>query len=943
MKSLVPALFLILLTFAGLQAQVTCDPAFPSIDDNVTITYNATQGNAALTGIAPVFVHTGLITNQSNSASDWKLVATTWATSNTASQMTSTAANIWTKTINIRTFFNVPANVTVLKMAFVFRNGSGSIVGRAADGGDIFYEVYPANGPLQTRLIQPTAPSLLLKTGDLVPVSAAASKSGDLKIYDNGQQIAAGTGKALSANLTAGAIGLHQVDFIAVAGAERDTASFTYIVPETIVPQDPPAGTELGINYLSNTSVRLSLYAPGKQVVYAIGDFSDWKTSPAWQMRKSVDGNTWWIELTNLPAGAVTRFQYLVDGTLRIADPLSELVLDPWNDPFIPAITFPNLPKYPTGRTSGMVTVLQPGKAAFNWQATNYKRPKKTNLVIYELLLRDFVARQDYLTLIDSLDYLERLGVNAIELMPVNEFDGNLSWGYNPAFHKALDKFYGTPEAFKTFVDECHKRNIAVIVDAVFNHITGASPLAQMYWDGANNRPAANSPWLNTVAKHEFNVFNDMNHESAATKAYTKNCLKYWLTEYKVDGFRFDLSKGFTQKNTLGSVGNWGVYDASRVAIWKDYSTFMWSVDPNTYIILEHFADNTEEKELSANGMMLWGNMHGAYKEVALGFAAGTGASLNGISYKDRGFAQPHLVGYMESHDEERIGFECLTYGNNVGGYNIKSLSTAMRRMEMNTNLLFTIPGPKMLWQFGELGYDFSINRCEDGTINNNCRVSSKPIRWDFYQNAFRRRLYDITAALLQLRKNNDVFETTNFQLGIGAGKGRTVRLTGTNLNVHVIVNTAITQENIAANFPFTGVWYEYYTGKTLNVTTTTQSIPLQAGEYRLYTDKFVAVPPGLLTSAAEVSGAFTELNTYPNPFDDRILVQFSLTDRTAVQLEVFDLAGRLLHTESWGNRTDSEQIEEIDTQHWQPGCYLLTLRDDKGGRAVRKLVKAWR
>jgi hypothetical protein len=264
-----------------------------------------------------------------------------------------------------------------------------------------------------------------------------------------------------------------------------------------------------------------------------------------------------------------------------------------------------------------------------------------------------------------------------------------------------------------------------------------------------------------------------------------------------------------------------------------------------------------------------------------------------------------------------------------------------MRRMELMTNLLFAVPGPKMLWQFGELGYDFSINRCENGTINTNCRVSSKPVRWDFYQDAFRRRLYDVTSALLQLRKNNDAFETTNFQLGIGAGKGRTIRLIGANLNVHIVANTAITPENIAANFPATGVWYEYYTGQTLNVTATTQAIPLQPGEYRLYTDKFVALPPGvLLTATAEVSGNFTSFDAYPNPFDERILVQFDLSDRAKVQLEVFDLTGRLVYTTDLGDRTGGEQAEEIETANWQPGCYFLQLRDANGGKAVRKMIK---
>ena len=64
----------------------------------------------------------------------------------------------------------------------------------------------------------------------------------------------------------------------------------------------------------------------------------------------------------------------------------------------------------------------------------------------------------------------------------------------------------------------------------------------------------------------------DLNHESSATRYFSKRVMQYWLEEYKIDGFRFDLSKGFTQVDNLNNVGAWGSYDASRIAIWKDYN-----------------------------------------------------------------------------------------------------------------------------------------------------------------------------------------------------------------------------------------------------------------------------------------------------------------------------------------------------------------------------------
>jgi hypothetical protein len=926
----------------GIQAQVSCIPVFPNATDEVTITFDATQGNGALAGIGPVYGHFGVITNLSQSPSDWKYVQTTWAVNNAAAQMNNAGPNLWTKTINISTFFNVPPNETILKLAFVFRNAAGTVVGRAIDGSDIFYQVYPANTPLQTILLTPSNPLFLANNGQTIPVKAASSASATLKLSDNGNVIAsANNAELLEHTISVSGAGVHRVDFIATTANDSDTSSFTYIVPGNIVSENPPAGTEWGIQYLGSDKVRLSLYAPNKQAVYAIGDFNNWQPTSAYQMKRSLDGTLWWIELSNLPVGQPVRFQYLIDGNLRIADPLSTLVLDPWNDPFIPPFTYPNLPSYPVGKTSGIVSVLQTNQAPFVWTADQYERPKKTDLVVYELLMRDFIARHDYPTLLDTLNYLEKLGVTAIELMPINEFDGNISWGYNPAFHKSLDKYYGTAEALKTFIDECHKRNIAVIVDVVFNQATGASPLAQLYWDATNNRPAADNPWLNPVAKHEFNVFNDFNHESQATKKYVKYCLEYWMNEFKIDGFRFDLSKGFTQNNTLGNEFAWGQYDASRVAIWKDYADFMWSLDPDSYVILEHFAENSEEKELAEYGMMIWGKMYEQYKDAALGYS--TTVNLTGISHTSRGWSNPHLIGYMESHDEQRIAFECKTYGNQVPTHNIRTVPVYAQRIAMLEHLMYTVPGPKMLWQFGELAYDFPINLCENGSINMDCRTAPKPIRWDYFSDPYRRKLHGITSSLLTLRKNHEVFETTDFQLNIETGQVRSIFLNHPDMNVAVFANLGVQATTVTnPGFQHIGEWYEYYTGDTLLVTSgVPTSFPLKPGEYRLYLDKFVPLPEGVVVSSVqEQPGMLEFVEVQPNPVQDQLNLQFQLKDQADLYLQIWDVSGKLVMEQAFSSQSAGTQFFTVNTSDWKSGFYFLYLRDSEGGMQVKKVLK---
>jgi 1,4-alpha-glucan branching enzyme len=382
----------------------------------------------------------------------------------------------------------------------------------------------------------------------------------------------------------------------------------------------------------------------------------------------------------------------------------------------------------------------------------------KEKLVVYELLIRDFFANGDrsYDNLIDTISYLKRLGVNAIELMPVMEFNGNEGWGYNPTFMFAPDKYYGSKDRLKAFVDACHQEGIAVILDIAMNHHDVPNPYVMMDFDFTSFKPTAANKWFNVEAKHPFNVFFDMNHESSYTQAYLDTVNYYWLHEFKMDGFRFDLSKGFTQTNNPSNVNAWSAYDASRIALLKRMANSIWEHTPDAYIILEHFAANNEEKELveyrvdEGKGMMVWGNLNHAYNQNTMGFAQDS--DISWIYHGTRGWSVPHVVGYMESHDEERNMYKNITFGNSAGSYNVKNISTALNRVKAAEVIFYTIPGPKMLWEFGELGYDQSINRCEDGSISEDCRLSPKPVKWDYLNDNDRERLFQHTADLLRLR-----------------------------------------------------------------------------------------------------------------------------------------------------------------------------------------------
>ena len=291
--------------------------------------------------------------------------------------------------------------------------------------------------------------------------------------------------------------------------------------------------------------------------------------------------------------------QYVVvraDGQVkRISDLYSEKVLHK-DDAWEPKQLDPTLMDYPLAG-DGYVTVIQPGKPAFQWSdaTLNFKRPDKNNLIIYELWVRDHTPRRSIEGLMERLDYFEDLGVNAVELMPVTEFDGNDSWGYSPNHYFALDKAYGTPEQLKTFIDECHKRGIAVILDMVFNHATGLNPMNKLYPWGTD---LSKNPWFNAQAPHGDNVYEDWNHDFAPTKTMFTRALQYWLEEYKVDGYRMDLSHGL-----CGTAANTSVKHIKEY-----YQNGVKTVSEDAYFILEHWGTNrgSERPQLLNEGMLGW-------------------------------------------------------------------------------------------------------------------------------------------------------------------------------------------------------------------------------------------------------------------------------------------------------------------------------------------------
>ena len=589
-----------------------------------------------------------------------------------------------------------------------------------------------------------------------------------------------------------------------------------------------PAGVSNGIYYgADGTSVTLCTYAASKtesaKRVFLLGDMTDWKLKAEYQLYK--DGNYFWITLTGLTPGKEYRFQYAVeraDGVKKlISDLYSEKVLHP-DDQYEPKKVDPDLLDYPTGKgANGYVTVIQPGKPKYEWsEATlNFKRPNKNNLVIYELWVYDYTEGRSLKGLMKRLDYIQNLGVNAIELMPICEFDGNYNWGYSPNHYFAPDRAYGSETMYKEFIDECHKRGIAVILDMVFNHATGLNPMNKLYPYGSD---LANNPWFNVNVPHSDNVYEDWNHGFAPAKEMFTRALKYWLTEYKVDGFRLDLSHGLCSDQPNTSVANLKYY----------YDNGVKAVAPDAYMILEHWGGSmgTERPQLISYGMQCWNNTSNAYCQTAMGWLK------DGDGFGDA--SKDGYVSYCESHDEERMQYKCKKYGNGD-----LQTNTAARLARVAENVAFNVllNGSHMLWMWEEIGYDFSINSDLDhpNDYNESYRCSKKPrpeIR-GYFTNANRVAAFTKCAQVITLRTQlmPSVFEGNPSSVSVNSGSK--LRKIQWGSNVFAAANFDVTG-NQAVTLP-SGTWYDYLNGATKANGTYT----LAPGELKVFTGTPVIAP----------------------------------------------------------------------------------------------------
>ncbi len=931
-------MFTSLVMFAQQTISYSVNPATFNETESITITFSGI--NEATWGVSSshALYLWGWSLDAANTSADCPTNGT-WSNSNEANRLTYVSAGVYSITMTPATFY---ARTGLAKIGMLVKTKTGNVQSQ-----DIILPV----GRFQMTLTNPVAGSTnVVASGTVANITATGSLPANWVLKSNGSTVYTSPTATASFNYNYTVTADSNMELVATDASDASNVqskTFAYIITPVVQTAAMPSYMRQGISYdpADPTKVGLALYAPYKSYVHVIGSFNNWQVNSNYLMkRSSTNSNLYWIEITGLTPQQVYTFQYRTNGGIKVADPFSTLVLSPDDDPWISSTTYPNMPVYPAGQQYD-VSVIQTAKPAYNWTVTNFAKPAKEKLVIYEALVRDFTSAQSWQSMIDKMSYFKGLNINAIELMPVMEFDGNNSWGYNPSFHMALDKAYGTPEKFKEFIDLCHQNGIAVILDVALNHATGRNPL-QRLWNtsttGGYGEVSAINPYFNQSARHTYSVYYDFNHSKAETKYFVERVLEQWITEYKIDGFRWDLTKGFTQACTTTDEGCTNANQPDRVAILKAYADKQWSFDPTSYIIFEHLGTDEEEQNWAnyrideGKGVMMWDNLTGPYGQNTMGYA--DNSNFNRADFENHGFTGMRNVTYAESHDEERLMYKNLTSGATNGSYNVKDLNTALNRQKAIGAVQLAIPGPKMIWQFGELGYDFSINRCENGTISNDCRTSPKPVAFTlgYDTNANRKAIYDTWAKILQIKLGSPVFSSKTYSVESGNLLPKIYiwddTLPSTTLkNVVILANFTLDSQNVVPYFPYTGTWYNLMDNSTMSVSNTAAPITIEAGGFRIFGNATALATDENAVAKNEVSLIVTQ-----NPATNGV-ANIRYTNAKNGTLSIYDISGKLVKTLS----TEKEKGDEtISINGLKSGVYIIQLKSDKGVAASKLIVK---
>ena len=544
----------------------------------------------------------------------------------------------------------------------------------------------------------------------------------------------------------------------------------------------------------SDKGIEFALFAPYNEEVKLIGSFSDWEP----------------VEMTRGDDGYFRTRLELDDGThtykFRVKSQ-SPFAQDEWVDVVDPYATSIEDSAEQNGiaRVEGGERILD----TYTWRHDDAPLPANHELVIYELHISDFATGEDearggYLGVVDKLDYLVDLGVNAIELMPVTEFPGDHSWGYNPRYFFAAESSYGSSEDLKTLVDACHGRGIRVIVDFVFNHSDSESPFNKIdfnYWYLSEPKDPDNS-W---GPEFDYNKHDD-NLDLYPARKFAGDVVRFWVQNYHIDGLRVDAVKQIRNPEFLG----WLMAEAENAAGGKPF-----------YTIGEHIPDTPE---IVGEGGFVEGCWHDSFYHTVvpqLGETGADGGALKTvIDPSGQGYGgTTQVVNYLSNHDQDHF---LATMGESkIFG------EAAFERARLGAVLTMTAVGVPLIWMGEEFG------EYKPKTIEKN------PLEWSLLQNEANRDLQTYYKGLIKLRKENPALHTPNvsfFHQDDDAGVLAYSRWDGEGSQVVVVLNLS-DKDLKDYDMPWvdTGDWHEWTVDYDVTVEGERYTLELPAHEARVF------------------------------------------------------------------------------------------------------------
>lgn len=464
--------------------------------------------------------------------------------------------------------------------------------------------------------------------------------------------------------------------------------------------------------------IEFNLFAPRNKGAALIGSFSDWKEI---LMEKGEDG--YFRTQVELEDGI---YQY----KFRVQSKSPNFEPDRWVDVIDPYATDVDELK-----DNGVVRIKD-GKRlvdAYVWQYDDTPLPNNHELVIYEMHVADFSGGEDdphkrgkYQDAIAKLDHLSELGINAIELMPVNEYPGDYNWGYTVRHYFATESSYGSTEDLKRFIDECHSRGIRVFMDGIYNHTDEECPLMLIdrnywYYEHMHYPEDPDNYW-----GPEFNYDNyDEKLDVKPAWKYVGDVVRFWVQEYHIDGIRFDAVRQLANYEFL----DWLAKQAKKNTAPKPF-----------YNIAEHIPDT---KTVVYPEGPLDGCWHESFRYFVLPHICGEMFELEKLKEvldpRRQGYTDAtNVVNYLATHDRQRLMRE-------LGDRGIFD-EAAFKRAKLGAVLLMTAMGIPMLW----MGEEFGEYQRKSENV-----TQPKKIAWPLLSQDLNQDLFEYYKRLIALRKEN--------------------------------------------------------------------------------------------------------------------------------------------------------------------------------------------